>query len=198
MPASFTRVGSLIVQQLNAAGSYTTVPSDPRFYTQGIKDAVLEADAFVCGVIISLPGNPYRGAFTPTSSAVAHLGVIPAHVGPILSVSVDGEGAMLWPKDDIEWERDNVASLTFNKHYWVDEDKLLHHNGTTATVTYFTFTPSGDDPPVLQAPVEFEEVIAAKALAFLINVEGENTGAAAQYDAHWKAALDRLLGAPSA
>lgn len=198
MAITFAQIAPLVVQQLNAAGSYTATPSDPRFYTQGIKDAINEADAFVCGALAAILGNPWQVALTPTSSSVAHLGVVPAHIGRVVSVQVSGKGAAVWPKEEIEFDRSNNAGLTVSipPRYWIDEDKILYHNGaSSATAFYYTFTMSAADPPVLQAPDSFAEVVASKALAFLINVEGENTAAASFYDEHWKATFDRLIAA---
>lgn len=191
MAASYTRVASLIIQELAAADTYVTTSSDPRFYTQGIQDAITEAEAFIAGLILA-SDSFWRGVFTPTSSTVAHLGTIPAHVGPILTVQVDSKGADLWSKSEIEFERLNPLTLTtLGRHYHIDGNAVLYHNGTTSTVEYYTFTST---PGTLQVPDAFEEAIAAKALAFLINVEGENTAAAAQYDTHWRATLNYLLG----
>lgn len=197
MAISFTQVGSLIVAGLNAAGTYTVTPTDPRWYPQQIKDAANEADAFIAGLILADPNGLWRGSFTPTSSVVAHRGVVPAHVGMVVAVTVDAEGADLWPKTEIEWERKNATlsvPLTFRKHYFIDDDKVLSHNGTAATVSYYApITMSAADPPVLQSPDSFAEVVASKALAFLFPAEGENVAAASFHDEHWRSSLAALL-----
>lgn len=187
MAISFTKVGSLVVAQLNAAGTYTTTPTDPRFYTQQIKDAINDADAFVVALILGTAGHPALGSFLPTSSVVAHLGTIPAHIGPIVAVTVDGKGAQEWPKTEIEAERSNALSLTkYDKHFWIDSGSLLYHNGTSASVFYRTFVQSVADPPTLQSPEEYAEAVACRALAFLFSVEGENTPVAQHYNQMWR------------
>lgn len=194
MAADYTRVVSLIIQELAAGDAYGTTVSDPRFYDSGIRDAVVEADSFVVGAIIA-SNSAWKTQLTKTSSTVAHAGSIPAHIGPVVSVVLNGKGADPWPKSEIEWERTNSLSLaSIDPHYWIDNDGVLFHNYSgNATVWYYAASYASGSPPTLVSPDAFEEVIASKALAFLINVEGENTAAAAQYDQHWQATMKFLL-----
>lgn len=196
MAASFSQIASLCVAELNANSTYTTATNDPRFYTNQIRDAIANADAAVCLLILGDPDNPYRGEFSSTSSSVAHGGVIPSHISPVISVVISSKGAQLWPKSEIEFERDNSLALTTIKpHYFIDEDKVLFHNGVSnATVHYYTFTQSVTDPPVLQCPDGLADAVACRALAFLFSVEGENTQVAEHYEAMWKDFVAAILG----
>lgn len=193
MAIDFTKIASLCVAQLNAAGTYTATPSDPRFYTGQIKDAINNADAAVLTLILSDPANPFRNRFI-TSAVVNHAAAIPAHIGPVVSVVVGGKGAMLWPKSEIEFEKTNPLTLTkIAAHYWIDQDNILFVNAASATVYFANFTQSVADPPVLQCPDGFGDAVACRALAFLFPVEGENVSAGQHYERLWAEFMQAIM-----
>lgn len=189
MTASFTTVGSLVVAALNAAGTYTAVPSDPRFYTTQIQDACNNADGLVVEAICSNRSHPRRQGFL-TSSIVANGALVPSHIGPIEGVVIDGKGSEPWPVTEIENERLNPLSLiSYNKHYWIDGSNLFFHNGTSATVHYAAYTRSLANPPVLQSPDEYTDVIVAGAMTMLATPEGEDAPFANHYQQQFLAML---------
>lgn len=192
MAVSFATVASRVNAMLNAAATYTATPSDARFYTQQIKDAVNSADALVCNLILCNPTHPKRRGFL-TSSTVANAAQIPARIGPIESVIIDGISARLRDKSEIARERTNALSLTtYRKGYWIDGSDLFFHNGTTATVWYCTFTKSTADPPVLQAPEEEEDAVFEAAMVNLCNPEGEDAEMLALHKALWEGHAARI------
>lgn len=194
---TFGTVASLVVQGLNLASTYTPTPDDPRVYAQGVLDAINASDVAVVETILGNAMHPRRSQFF-TSSPVAHEGQIPNHIGPVVSIEVNSKGATAWPKTEIEYERTNDLSLTFDGHYWVDSEGILYHNGTgNATVFYCTIsaTASPTTASLLQSPDEYFEAVASKTLSFLFNIEGENSAAAEFYDNHWRAFENSIRGA---
>lgn len=192
MAVSFSTVASRVNAALNAAATYTATPSDARYYSQQIKDAVNSADALVVNLICMNPTHAKRRGFL-TSSTVANAAQIPAHIGPIESVVLDGVSARLGDKSEIAIERTNTLTLnSLRKKYWIDGSDLFFHNGTTATVYYATFTKSTADPPVLQSPEEEEDAVFTAAMSLLVSPEGEDPEMAAFYLNAWQAHAQRI------
>lgn len=192
MAASFSTVASLVNAELNFAATYSSTPSDSRVYTQQIKDLINSTDGMVVEAICSNPTHPRRSGFL-TSSTVAHAAAIPTHVGPIEAVIVDGAPAEWWDRGEIVNDISNVLSLTtIPKRYAIDGSNRFYHNGTTATVHYATYTRSAADPPVLQSPDEYTELIVVGACRILATVEGEDPQAAAYWNQLWESGMSAI------
>jgi hypothetical protein len=202
MAVQFSQVASLVVAGLNAAGTYTSIPLDPRFYSGQIQDACNASDGAVIDNICSNPMHPERARFL-ASFSIPHGTALPNHIGPPESVLILGHAAQIWSKAEIEHERDlqirnSVLSgiVKFDPHYWLDNNILYHnYTGGSATVSLCTYVMSTASPPVLQSPDEYLEAVASKTLAFLFNIEGEQSAAAEFYDNHWRAFENSIKGA---
>jgi hypothetical protein len=182
MAVSLTLAKALVVEALNESTkgeAYGTISATKeRFKSQEVTDAILAADARAVTAGLETPGWGHRRAFT-TSGTVAHLGQVPDHVGPVMSVTVDGKGASVPglpdPKAKIERDRANPQTLTLlERFFFIDDNDVLFHSGTTATVYYCTFTMTA----ACQSPDELLRAVVEGALAILFSKDGHKTGAA--------------------
>lgn len=188
--ADLTTIESLVVAELNANTTYSNASTDPRFYTNQIRDAVLNADGAVCEAILVNTSNGQRVGFI-ASITVNHGALLPEHLGSIDAVLIGGKAAVPWDASEIENERLNRLALTsINPHYAVSESILYHNGATVATVQYGNYTRT----LVCQAPDEYSHLIMCGALAELFSVEGENDSTASMYAQQFQAGLAAIRG----
>lgn len=174
MAVSITVCRSQIIAVLDSNTSGTRVygtNNDPLVTTTEIDNAILNADAYVSQAIYETPGHPLLSSFRTTAS-VAHLGLLPARVGSILSLTVNGKIPTRYPAREIEYERANVQSLTLTtveSLYDIEGERLAHNGASGATVDYvppFSVTSS------CQSPDAYQPAVIAGALAEIRQKQG--------------------------
>lgn len=191
MPASLSIIATDVVLGLNAGSGYSSVVTDPRWSTQQIVDAVLHSDGLVVAACIEDPNNPYASGYYTTLSGIAHGGIINASFGGIVTVQfvLTGGGApsvrpgIMWDLADIIFEIRNTLALRFDPHFQL-HGRVLYHNGASiaayesAVVSVNVITLTYSRSSACQAPDILSWLVFVGAMALLVPVEGENTGAA--------------------
>src|ERR1041384_745947 len=179
---SITRVQKRVIQILLAApttdpyagtviGS-NNQPAAARYpVDQEVTDAILEADARVCLAIIESIGNGYRSQFLTTSASLSNGDNIPAHVGQIAVIEVDGSPARMARTRNqmIQVIENPELYVEAQKWYWTD-DISIYHNGTAATVQYPSFTITTE----CQSPDAYESAVIAGSVAILMKDGGRS------------------------
>ena len=195
MSVNIAVVESLTIAELNAALSYSTVVTSPRFYTQQIADAALAADAMICEAVYGNPNHPRASGFYTNQNGILHAGLLTARAGPLATVVFVVTGgtrpgtrwAREWDPEEIEHEIRNPQSLTeLDCHYALVGDQLFHNgaaiqliNGGSVSVNgrFPTFTKTS----ACQAADEHLMPVLCGTLALLFPNEGENVDAAGFY-----------------
>ena len=191
MSVSLTIISTDVVLGLNAGSGYSATVTDPRWTTQQIVDAVLNSDGMVVAACTEDPNNPYASGYYTTTSGVANGGIIGASSGPLVSVQFVLTGgsapsvrpAILWDLAEITEEIQNPLSLNFDPHFQL-HGRVLYHNGASiaavesATVSVNVINISYSRSSACQAPDNLAWLVFVGAMAQLVPVEGENTGAA--------------------
>lgn len=194
MSVSIATVEQLAIAELNAALTYTTVVTSPRFYTQQIADAALAADAMVCEAIMRNVRHPRRSAFYATQ-AVAHGATISAPSGDIASVQFVVTGgtrpgtryANEWDAEEIEHEIRNVNALTEVEPHFAIVNGIIYHNAAAilaingGSVVVNVIVPQFTKTSACQAPDEYLQAVLCITLGLLFPVEGENVEAGRHY-----------------
>lgn len=198
---------------LNAGspGAYSSTVIDPRWATQQIVDAVLDADGMVCAAIFQNKNHPRNVLFYTTQTGLAHGDTVGSSqiVGPITSVMFVVTGGTApgkrqgipWEAAEIQHEIINALGLDYDPHYDLD-GQIIWHNGAAiaarsggGTVSVDVVFPefSGTSSP--QAPDEYAELVLAGAMAILVPVEGENVPAANHWLQAFEAGLQMIMKA---
>lgn len=190
-----TATGQVIaILDANTSGTrvYGTV-NDPLITATEITNAILGADAYICSLIRETPNHPLLSSFR-TTATVAHGGLLPARIGPILGIVVDSKIPTPYPVNEIENERTNARSLTLiEKHFNITltpmGERLSHNGSADATVDYVAaFTLSG----ACQAPDQMLPAVVAGALAEIRQKQGAFTEAASYWQARWQAFITQI------
>lgn len=198
MAVSLATATGQVIAVLDANTSSTRVygtVNDPLITATEITNAILGADAYICNLIRETPGHPSLSAFR-TTATVAHAGLLPARVGSILGIVVDGKIPIPYPANEIEAERTNARSLTLiEKHYAITltamGERLSHNGSADATVDYvaaFLLTSS------CQAPDAYLPAVVAGALAEIRQKQGAFSEAAGYWQRRWEHFLSLIRG----
>lgn len=201
-------IASQAIAILNAATSYTSTASDPRFYTQQISDTVLSIDSQVCEAINRNRDHPRRTLFYITQSGVASGGTIANTAGEIDTVVFVVSGGSYaasragieWDKEELLRENDNALGLTaaFRDAHYAMDGRVLYHNGvalascTGGSVSVNVTFPQFSRTAACQAPDEYYDVVLAGSVAQLAMVEGENVAMAQAWWAQFQALLGNI------
>lgn len=176
-----TATGQVIaVLDANTSGTrvYGTV-NDPLVTATEITNAILGADEYIYQTIIETPNHPLLSTLR-ANTTVAHAGLLPARVGPVLGITVDSKAPKWATVDEIENDRSNPNSLTLTKKFHIQSivgmgERLFHNGSASASVDYvapFALTSACQSPdPMLPAVV-------ALALAEIRQKQGAYTEAA--------------------
>lgn len=178
MAISLARIRADIYARVGAS-TVDGVLDDPERWTQAeVDSAILKADLAVIEAITQTPGHSSLSSLI-TSTTVAHGGLLPARVGPILGVVLSGKGAIQWPRNAIERERTNPQGLTLiEPHFDIHGNRLFHNGAAAATVDYVPQPVLGAGPV---SPDQYAAAVTAGALAELYVKEGQHTAAAGHY-----------------
>ena len=201
MAVSLSTSASLVIAELNAALSYGSTVTDPRFYTAQITDAVLSADGAIVEAICRNINHPRRSNYYTTQSNMLHGDTLGNSAGPpdtVMFVVTGGtapgkRAAIEWDKEEIQNEiaiygPSGVITNPFIDPHFALDGNVLYHNGTviafnsgggsaSINVTYPTYARTS----ACQAPDEFTLAVVCGALGLLFPVEGENSGVGGFY-----------------
>lgn len=182
-------VQSYIIQQMAVGGtSYTSSVSDAnhRVTTNGIRDAILAADAQIANAICMNGSHGRRRDFISTT-AVSHAGQLPSHIGPLDAIRINSKAALLRPLAQIERERTNSLALTFiGPHYNVVGNRIYHNatsalfGVTTADVDYASYV-MDTSTFLCKCSVEYTAVEIAAGMALVASVQGDDDAYAGLY-----------------
>src|ERR1700685_1585297 len=182
---------SIVIQMLNAGtpGSFTSTVIDPKFSTQEVSSAVLNADGMIAESIVRNLENSRRALYYTTQIALANGGTIGAAAGPIDTVQFVITGGTMpgaYPAtetdaEEIRFENRNPLQLfSLDAHYHSD-GKVIYHNGVgiaalsggvvSVNITYPNYTQT----TACQAPAELSDAVVALAMKTLVAVEGSNS-----------------------
>lgn len=195
MAVSLSIISTDCVLGLNAGSGYSATVTDPRWTTQQVVDAVLNADGMVIAACIEDANNAYASGYYTTLSGLANGATISATLGPIVSVQFTLTGGLapsvrpgiLWDAGEIIHEIYYASNLTNPLNYEPRhqlQGRVIYHNGAaiaaveSATVSVSVVTINYTRSSACQAPDNFAWLVFAGAMAQLVNVEGEATGAA--------------------
>lgn len=146
------------------------------FTNDEIRDAIMEADAFICGRIIDTPQHPYRPQFISASPTTLTSGsLLTAAVGPHdrVMVSVGGvyvDGVQLKNRsrfDSISAYPDADTETVYQKYYFIEHGRI-YSKSANIRVYFPEFTPD-EATFVLQSPVRYERGVIANAIVGLDN-----------------------------
>ncbi len=211
MAVSLSVIASQVNQELNTAVTYSATPTDPRLYTTGLADAILDADGKYVAAHLRNRNDPRRVAFTTSQSAVAHGGTLNTHLGPIDSIQFVVT-ATTWtgtrpgvPSTLTQIDFDNLnprAKVLLPCRYKIEGD-VLYHNRTgllagdasavSVNATFNTYTKTS----ACQAPDEDQAGIVYETCALLFGIEGDDTQAAQLYAEMSEKELTRIAAVGS-
>ncbi len=104
-------------------------------------DTILQIDAQIILARVSNPGDPYAGQFIGASANIAHGGIVPAHIGAIAKITVDGtpsrQTASLAELIEVR-SNPNLYPSAAARHFM--EGGCLYITGTIGVVYYPTYT----------------------------------------------------------
>lgn len=205
MAVSIATVESDAIAELNAALTYTTVVTSPRFYTPQIASAALSADALVCEAIMRNKRHPRRTLYY-ASQAVAHGALLSTPSGDIADVQFVVTGGTRpgtrfgteWDPEEIEHEIRNVNSDTEIEPHYAFVNGVVYHNGAAiqlingGSVTVNVRVPQFTRTSACQAPDEYQQAVLCGTLALLFPVEGENVDVARFYWTQFQTILGEI------
>jgi len=175
---------------LNAStgSAYTTNDDTDRHPDSEITDALRAADALIYSTVGNTVNHPRRaGLYVATS--VAHAGLIPAHLGELGAVLINGTGADLLDVGEITAIRTNTLGLSTpsTRFYYNIAVNRLFYSGGSATIDIVL--PFNDTGGILQSPQDYVYGVIALALSILFAKEGSETPTAQ----HFKSLGDVVL-----
>lgn len=104
-------------------------------------DTILEIDSQIILARVSSPGDPYAGQFIGASANISHGGIVPAHIGFIAKITVDGVVSRQTTSLAELLEVKANAALYPNASAWhFMEAGCLYISGTVGVVYYPTYT----------------------------------------------------------
>ncbi len=183
MPATLATVQKSVIHLMNAntSGTYNTSITDDRFTAGLIDEAIFSADEQVVLAILETVGHFARPDYLAASSSLTHGAEIPAHVGSLGQVLIDGVPGVEAPAEAIVRYRENDSAsygtgsgLTGMFH--ISEEDVIYFTGTAATVRIASYTRSA----ALQSPGIYTGAVVCGAVAMLLK-EGGNAERAAYY-----------------
>lgn len=175
---------------LNAStgSAYTTNDDIDRHPDSEITDALRAADALIYSTVGNTPKHPKRSGLY-VATAVAHAGLIPAHLGELGTVLINGTGADILDVGEITILRTNTLSLSTPStrfYYNIAGDRLFYSGGSG---TIDIVPPFNDTGGVLQSPQDYVYGVIGYALAILFAKEGSETPTAQ----HFKSLGDSVI-----
>ena len=172
MAVSLAKVRARVISLLQAnrldpySGTVGTGSSTNSRYQvdQEINDAILEADAVVCLTIIETSGHPFAAQFLTSSGNLAHGTVIPAHIGTIAKVTVDGTPSRQTKSlTELLEVKANAALYPSATKYHFIESNYIYNTGTNAVVVYPAYVKTS----ACQAHEVYEAAVVCLAIALL-------------------------------
>lgn len=200
---TYDYLARMVVHNLNAAeGAWAAESSDPAYLNEAVWNAILDAEAEQIEAILMAMFHGRR-QHVPTliaSAALSNGSAIPSHIGPLISVMVNGRQCAPAPLELVTRVRGGLqirmdARLS-EALYAEDPAGNLYFTGLgQATVKYgnylrpdfVDFADFKDGTP-LAPPEDFSAVI-DRAVARLLPKEGDNIGVS---QTHWTRAEARL------
>lgn len=177
--AIFVEILDEVRDLVNASGGqvYGTASTSPKYPERLIIAAIQRADEVITGYFLNIPNHPRRIDFM-TQVSVNHGGQIPAHIGPIGSVFVNGKLAEQWSASEIEIIREQVAAglIKVAKAKYREVDNRLYFSDASGTDTALVDIANFKQLSMgLMTPPEFRNAVIAWALAYIFGKDASDT-----------------------